>query len=127
MTRALGYVRDLALHGQAGPGDARETLAPPRPPPAPHAAAPLEPQAQPNDSTTPRQTPSAPRRNRAYVGQVRRIGSRPSQPRAASRTPAKIRARLAVISAISITVPGWPSFHRYTNGPRGLSPCWPIV
>jgi hypothetical protein len=43
-------------------------------------------------------------------GQSRRIGSLPSQPTAASRTASKIRRRVGVSSAISITVPGWPSW-----------------
>ena len=40
MIRALGYVRDLALHGQAGPGGDREALAPPRLRPRPQAVSP---------------------------------------------------------------------------------------
>ena len=36
----------------------------------------------------------------------------PSQPLAASRTASKMRRRLGVISAISMTVPGWPSLRK---------------
>ena len=46
------------------------------------------------------------------VGQVRRIGSLPSQPKAAWRTLSNIFMRSAVASAISITVPGWPSLRK---------------
>ena len=42
-------------------------------------------------------------------GQFIRIGSLPSQFRAASRTWSKMRMRVGVASAISMTVPGWPS------------------
>jgi hypothetical protein len=40
MTRALGYVRDLALHGQASPGGDREALAPHASAPVPRPSAP---------------------------------------------------------------------------------------
>ena len=43
------------------------------------------------------------------VGHWRRTGSLPSQPAAAVRTASKMRIRLGVACAISITVPGWPS------------------
>ena len=45
-------------------------------------------------------------------GQSRRIGSPPSQSMAASRTASKMRRRVGVSSAISMTVPGWPSLRK---------------
>ncbi len=45
-------------------------------------------------------------------GQSWRIGSLPSHPTAASRTASKMRRRVGVSSAISITVPGWPSLRK---------------
>ena len=61
------------------------------------------------------------------VGHWRRTGSPPSQPAAAARTASKMRIRVWVACAISITVPGWPSLRKYTKRPRGLSPSWPTV
>ncbi len=45
-------------------------------------------------------------------GQSWRIGSLPSQSIAAARTASKMRRRVGVSSAISMTVPGWPSFRK---------------
>ena len=45
-------------------------------------------------------------------GQLRRIGSLPSQVFAVSRTWSKMRMRVGVASAISMTVPGWPSLRK---------------
>ena len=60
-------------------------------------------------------------------GQSWQIGSLPSQSIAAARTASKMRRRVGVSSAISMTVPGWRWFRKSTNGPRGLSPRWPMV
>jgi hypothetical protein len=46
------------------------------------------------------------------LGQSWRIGSLPSQSMAASRTASKMRRRVCVSSAISMTVPGWPSLRK---------------
>ena len=45
-------------------------------------------------------------------GQFMRMGSRPSQLSAASRTWSKMRMRTGVASAISMTVPGCPSLRK---------------
>ena len=47
-----------------------------------------------------------------HAGHCRRMGSLPSQPWATARIWSKVRRRVAVSSAISITVPGWPSFRK---------------
>ena len=47
-----------------------------------------------------------------HAGHCRRMGSLPSQPWATARIWSKVRRRVAVRSAISITVPGWPSFRK---------------
>ncbi len=44
-----------------------------------------------------------------HVGHWVRIGSEPFQSTAAARIASKTRSRVADASAISITVPGWPS------------------
>jgi hypothetical protein len=48
----------------------------------------------------------------AQLGHWRRIGSLPSQPTEAARIASKIRIRVGVASAISITVPAWPSLRK---------------
>ena len=50
------------------------------------------------------------------------MGSRPSQPWAAARIWSKMRPRAGVRSAISITVPGWPSLPEVDETPARAVP-----